>query len=678
MPPLQRTVGAAPLLTDPEPFHASLGTWQDASLTSTLGHLVSPDAPAGLGHGLTEPSEPGDPGSPLPAAAPDTAARPATPSPSTSPTGQPTTSVRHFTTGATHPPEPSAALQRMATEPLTSARPLETALLRELGEVREVREVGDVSDGAQATGVDAHRAHQPASADGGPGAAAVRAADSATVQRSMRPAGPADGTATGRTQGTPTGPGAAAGVRGVGLGAPLAGLPPTAQRTPAASTSAGPPPPGPSAEEVATGGGTDPTDASEPAAPPPTPEPTATTDAAAEQPSPAGPPDRPLLADAPLVARLPQTEQPAPLPLSPTTRAGGPPVSAPYGSAQPVDAGAPAAVQREVAAGPAAQGAGAGPVTGAVQRAPVPVRPAAADGTPLPPPAAAGPVRPVVAPLVAQRSVPLFSAPVREALGDDPRDAAAETAVPVQWSEPAGAAPAAAGAPAPTAGRPATEVQRWSGPRATVSGNGAGPGAPSGDRTSAGSGPVPLTAGSGPSGSTGQWASLQRAAAPRHSAPRPAASGRVESARGAAAGPLVDAGAVAVAAGVAQRMADGSVVFQRPAATLPTVVQRAADPDEPPPPEPPDTPSDPPPDPAGGPVTADDLAPGGDPAADGEPPAGAEQGDGRPADGGRAADGPAVTDALVRALFAPLSRLLKAELRLERERAGHLIETRYR
>ncbi|AGP52677.1 hypothetical protein M271_05250 [Streptomyces rapamycinicus NRRL 5491] len=34
-------------------------------------------------------------------------------------------------------------------------------------------------------------------------------------------------------------------------------------------------------------------------------------------------------------------------------------------------------------------------------------------------------------------------------------------------------------------------------------------------------------------------------------------------------------------------------------------------------------------------------------------------------------------DELVRALYAPLSRLLKAELRLERERAGHLINTRH-
>ncbi|WP_442810618.1 hypothetical protein [Streptomyces sp. Wh19] len=44
-----------------------------------------------------------------------------------------------------------------------------------------------------------------------------------------------------------------------------------------------------------------------------------------------------------------------------------------------------------------------------------------------------------------------------------------------------------------------------------------------------------------------------------------------------------------------------------------------------------------------------------------------------PAHGGA----PVVTDELVRALYAPLSRLFKADLRLERERAGFLINTRH-
>jgi hypothetical protein len=39
--------------------------------------------------------------------------------------------------------------------------------------------------------------------------------------------------------------------------------------------------------------------------------------------------------------------------------------------------------------------------------------------------------------------------------------------------------------------------------------------------------------------------------------------------------------------------------------------------------------------------------------------------------------GPHVDDELVRALFPRLSRLIKAELRLDRERAGFLINTRH-
>lgn len=120
------------------------------------------------------------------------------------------------------------------------------------------------------------------------------------------------------------------------------------------------------------------------------------------------------------------------------------------------------------------------------------------------------------------------------------------------------------------------------------------------------------------------------------------------------------AGAVAVAAGVAQRMADGSVVFGgAPASgTSRPVVQRDAEvAEEPPPPEPdPD------------PVTEPEEAAGPEPESDPVTEAAA------PKDGKGA---PAVTDELVRALYAPLSRLLKNDLRLERERAGHLINTRH-
>ncbi|WP_046500470.1 hypothetical protein [Streptomyces odonnellii] len=123
--------------------------------------------------------------------------------------------------------------------------------------------------------------------------------------------------------------------------------------------------------------------------------------------------------------------------------------------------------------------------------------------------------------------------------------------------------------------------------------------------------------------------------------------------------PPFDAGTVAVDAGIAQRLPDGSVVFTQP------VVQRA-DGDmpvtEPPPVDPPT-----PPEPTGG--------TGGT----GEAPAGTSGGAAgtQGTDGGKGAGAPKVTDELVRALVAPLSRLLKAELRIERERTGSLINTRH-
>lgn len=122
---------------------------------------------------------------------------------------------------------------------------------------------------------------------------------------------------------------------------------------------------------------------------------------------------------------------------------------------------------------------------------------------------------------------------------------------------------------------------------------------------------------------------------------------------------LPTAGAFAVAAGVAQRMADGSVVFSSPAAppssgTSRPVVQRDPELGEEPPPA--------------------DPVPEGTP----EPPA--AEADASPPHAGAApgkAGATAVTDELVRALYAPLSRLFKADLRLERERAGFLINTRH-
>ncbi|EST32452.1 hypothetical protein [Streptomyces niveus] len=135
--------------------------------------------------------------------------------------------------------------------------------------------------------------------------------------------------------------------------------------------------------------------------------------------------------------------------------------------------------------------------------------------------------------------------------------------------------------------------------------------------------------------------------------------------------PLPTAGAFAVAAGVAQRMPDGSVVFGSSSAppsshspgTSRPVVQRDAELSEEPPPtdSEPETGSEPEPDP---------VDESGAPAATGA-------GAGPAAAPARPGGTPVVTDELVRALYAPLSRLLKADLRLERERAGFLINTRH-
>ncbi|WP_264933508.1 hypothetical protein [Streptomyces sp. A012304] len=127
--------------------------------------------------------------------------------------------------------------------------------------------------------------------------------------------------------------------------------------------------------------------------------------------------------------------------------------------------------------------------------------------------------------------------------------------------------------------------------------------------------------------------------------------------------PGVSAGAAAVAAGVARWMPDGSVEFTAPA------VQRAEDgtPVTEPPADPPaqGEPADPPAPPAG--AEAPDAAGGSSTPAAGPGKAG----------GAGGAGAPKVTDELVRALVAPLSRLLKAELRIERERAGSLINLRH-
>lgn len=517
LPPLQRALGDAALLTDPDGFRGSLTTWRDASFTTApLGHEVSPEAPSGVGHGL--------------------ASRAAAPPVSGSSESAPAVSREMA------PSAPPVPLQRVVSgEPLMSARPLETFVPQ--------REPVPPAPGPS-----------PATAPG-PGPVPVPDAPAPPpppplAQRSTAP-------------------------QGLGLGAPLSALPPTAQRTPVASTgespAAVPPLPGPT-------GPTGPTDAEAvspdvPGDAPAAPEPVT--------------PARPLLGASPLVVTPP----------------GGP--AAP-GTHPPVP------IQRITADGPPTE---TGPETGPETSPAAPTDPGPAPRT----------VTHTV-PLVAQRSLPLFFEP--GPLPTGPAGPApvppAPAVVPVRWSGPAPAAPppvqrtstaptpvvpwTAAPVPPPVAGLPAAPVQRLTGSPATP--------------------PLPARA------------------------EQPAAR-------------MLDAGAVAVAAGVAQRMADGSVVF-RASRSLPAVQREAGvpgpAPTEPPPPGPGPPPEPPPPgpDPELLPEPGSDPVPG-PPGSTGAPEAkGTSQG-----------TAPAVTDELVRALFAPLSRLLKAELRLERERAGFLIDTRH-
>ncbi|MBM9435059.1 hypothetical protein [Actinacidiphila bryophytorum] len=106
-----------------------------------------------------------------------------------------------------------------------------------------------------------------------------------------------------------------------------------------------------------------------------------------------------------------------------------------------------------------------------------------------------------------------------------------------------------------------------------------------------------------------------------------------------------DAGDLAVGAGIGTREPDGSIVFAPPA-----TVQRE-----------PDAPA-PAPAPGGepGPAAQPAASPGAPPAAAPPPAAAGES-----------------TDELVRRLLAPLTRLLRAELRLDRERAGMRLDSRH-
>ncbi|MER5280738.1 hypothetical protein ABT025_34085 [Streptomyces sp. NPDC002809] len=302
---------------------------------------------------------------------------------------------------------------------------------------------------------------------------------------------------------------------------------------------------------------------------------------------------------------------------------------------------------------------------------------ASSDGT-----GAAGPVAPLLG------DAPLAGAvPGVEAGGEGVAAAPQGSTVPVQRSAPAPGGPAPV--PSPTVGPTAPLLgERPLSLRSATDPGDPGPaaGAAVVQRSSEGGGVQPTATPSGPPSAVPvRWtvpgpgapsgppaALLQREVPPVQrqtggASPVPAS---VASRAGSRAAAYPTAGSVAVAAGVAQRMADGSVVFGAAPlrGTSRPVVQRDAEiAEEPPPlpePEPPPVTETEPESPSG---TEVDVGPDASPGADAAARAGSPAGQGAPR----------VTDELVRALYGPLSRLLKADLRLERERAGFHINTRH-
>lgn len=568
--PIQRVVSGQQLTVGPTEFEASLATRQDTALGTPLGHLVSPDAPAGLVRGL---------GVGVGAGVADSAASPSSSVAAQRSVDMPVRgSVTHFgraggpeavpgTVSAPGPVPVPVPVQRLyggETSAMTSSAGAENGPGD--GEELPVRRlVGERPVVAE-----------PASPVPSPDPPPAPASGSVGVQRAaMPPAGERP-------------------RRAPGLGAPLPGLPPTAQRRAASGpeASGGEAPPSAPAvpglsDDVGSGGADRPT--------------------------------APLLGDDPLVGEVSRGRS--------DDLAGGAPASA--GGASDIGGAGDAG-----SAGGASGSGGAGGAGGAgsfVQRS---------DG----PPSLSGP-SPAL-PALPSPAAPADSGPVAPLLGDRPlvpRNVDVQRAAEPRSGPAGGSAPDPGGSASPPEGVPV----RWTG--AEDGGPPAGPG------VSVGNAPP----GSPPAGPPS--ASLQRRAA--EGPPVPASVARSLPGSGSARR-LPSAGAVAVAAGVAQRMADGSVVFGGApvSGTSRPVVQRDSEVaevvEEPPPPE-----SDPVTEPEGGaepgPASVTETGSG----------AGAAPKDGKGA--------PAVTDELVRALYAPLSRLLKNDLRLERERAGHLINTRH-
>ncbi|MFF3783298.1 hypothetical protein [Streptomyces sp. NPDC001933] len=547
LPPIQRTLGAQDLVIDPAGFQGSLSTRQDTSLGTPLGHLVSPDAPTGLVHGITAP------------AAPVTAERPSPVQRSVERPGEPPVRTG-FVPLSVSVPVPMAVQRAVAggAPAMTSAGESAVAELpvrRLVGEQPLVPAV----------------APEPAPESDVPSPSAAP-----PVQRSALPAAP------DRPRRAP------------GLGAPMSALPPTAQRQAAHD---GPETAGTGGRAGEVTGGAEAAENAEAAG-------TAVFSGASGVPEPAadaGGPTAPLLGDSPLLPAASESVPAVPEPA--VQRTSAVPAWAPLSPPPPTGPVAPLLADRPVTlqAGP---GSGAG--GGTVQRS-------AVDGAAGGPPAGSG---------------PMSGAPGSSAF---PSASSAPDSVPVRWTSDREGVPSVT----PAESFPAA-LQRTAVPPPA-------PSPPALQRQAAGGPPVPRSLpGSG-----------SRAAPSTASVSEPTS--------------FTTAGTAAVAAGVAQRMADGSVVFGSPPPSYSApVVQRETESEEPPPPDPPqeavaEAESQPEPEPG---PTAD---------AHGAPGASAVTS----APGSAAGGAPVVTDELVRALYAPLSRLFKADLRLERERAGFLINTRH-
>lgn len=571
--PIQRVVSGQQLTVGPTEFEASLATRQDTALGTPLGHLVSPDAPAGLVRGLDVGLGAGA-GAGVGVA--DSAASPSSSVAAQRSVDMPVRgAVTHF--GRAGGPE---AVPGTVSAPVSVPVPVPVQRLYGGETSAMTSSAGAESGSGGGEELPVRRlvgerpvVAEPASPVPSPDPPPAPASGSVGVQRAaMPPAGERP-------------------RRAPGLGAPLPGLPPTAQRRAASGpeASGGEVPPAAPAvpglsDDVRSGGADRPT--------------------------------APLLGDDPLVGEVSLGRS--------DDLAGGTPASA-GGAADAGDAG-----------GTGGAG-GAGDAGRFVQRSD---GPAALSG-----PSPAPPALPAL-PALPSPSAPADSGPVAPLLGDRPlvpRNVDVQRAAEPRSGPAEGPAPEPGGSVPPPEGVPV----RWAGVE------------DGGPLTRPGVSVEPAPPWSTPAGPAP--ASLQRRAA--GGPPVPASVARSLPGSGSA-GRLPSAGAVAVAAGVAQRMADGSVVFggapvsgtSRPVVQRDSEVAEAVE--EPPPPEP-------------DPVT--------------EPEGGAETGSGPGSGtgggaGGAAKDGkgaPAVTDELVRALYAPLSRLLKNDLRLERERAGHLINTRH-